>query len=118
PAFYAHMLARETGAGAALPEHARSLLAEPPMAASVPGAAPPSAALLSQIALETGDRDRGAALFPDGRLDQDRQQIDLRDRNSWRLLLAEVSTVELLEVHLVNAIAPFVINGRLKPLLT
>ncbi len=56
-------------------------------------------------------------LFPEGRLDQDLQQVDLRGRNSWRLLLAEVSTVELLEVQLVNAVAPFVFNARLKPLM-
>jgi NAD(P)-dependent dehydrogenase (short-subunit alcohol dehydrogenase family) len=31
--------------------------------------------------------------------------------------LHEVSTVELLEVQLVNAIAPFVLNARLKPLM-
>jgi NAD(P)-dependent dehydrogenase (short-subunit alcohol dehydrogenase family) len=58
------------------------------------------------------------ALFPPGRLDADLQQVDLRAHNSWRLLLAEVSTVELLEVQLVNAIAPFVLNARLKPLMT
>ena len=57
------------------------------------------------------------ALFPPGVLDQDLQQVDLRDRNSWRLPLADVPTVELLEVHLVNAIAPFVLAARLKPLL-
>ena len=56
-------------------------------------------------------------LFPDGRLDQDLQQVDLRDRNSWRFTLAEVPTVELLEVQLVNAIAPFLLNARLKPLM-
>ena len=56
-------------------------------------------------------------LFPEGRLDQDLQQVDLRGRNSWRLLLAEVSTVELLETQLVNAVAPFVLNARLKSLL-
>ncbi len=55
--------------------------------------------------------------FPQGQLDQDLQQVDLRDRNSWRLLLAEVPSVELLEVQLVNAIAPFIINARLKPLM-
>ena len=59
----------------------------------------------------------GNALFPQGRLDQDLQQIDLRDRNSWRLLLHEISSVELLEVQLVNAVAPFIINARLKPLM-
>ncbi len=62
------------------------------------------------------DADQGH-LFPEGRLDQDLQQIDLRDRNSWRFLLAEVSTVELLETQLVNAVAPFVLNARLKPLM-
>jgi len=52
-----------------------------------------------------------------GQLDADLQQIDLRRQNSWRLGLAEVGTVELLEVQLVNAVAPFVLNARLKPLL-
>ena len=48
---------------------------------------------------------------------QDLQQVDLRDFNSWRMTLADVPTAELLEVHLVNAVAPFVLNARLKPLL-
>jgi NAD(P)-dependent dehydrogenase (short-subunit alcohol dehydrogenase family) len=43
--------------------------------------------------------------------------VDLRGRNSWRLLMAEVSSVELLEVQLINAIAPFIINARLKSLM-
>ena len=75
------------------------------------------AATLSQIALLPEDHDEAPGLFPEGRLDQDLQQIDLRGRNSWRLALAEVSSVELLEVQLVNAVAPFVLNGRLKPLM-
>ena len=57
------------------------------------------------------------ASFPDGSLDQDLQQVDLRGRNSWRLLMAEVSSVELLEVQLINAVAPFIFNARLKPLM-
>jgi NAD(P)-dependent dehydrogenase (short-subunit alcohol dehydrogenase family) len=56
-------------------------------------------------------------LFPQGQLDQDLQQVDLRERNSWRLMMAEVPAVELLEVQLVNAIAPFILNARLKPLM-
>jgi NAD(P)-dependent dehydrogenase (short-subunit alcohol dehydrogenase family) len=56
-------------------------------------------------------------LFPEGRLDQDLQQVDLRERNSWRLMMHEVPAVELLEVQLVNAVAPFIINARLKPLM-
>jgi NAD(P)-dependent dehydrogenase (short-subunit alcohol dehydrogenase family) len=75
------------------------------------------AAQLSQVALLPEDHAGERDLFPAGRLDQDLQQIDLRDRNSWRLLMAEVSSVELLEVQLVNAIAPFIINARLKPLM-
>ena len=51
-------------------------------------------------------------LFPEGVLDQDLQQVDLRGRNSWRLLLAEVSSVELLEVQLINAVAPRASVGR------
>jgi len=77
---------------------------------------PIDSAELSQIPLLPEDL-VGQELFPAGTLDQDLQQVDLRGRNSWRLLLAEVSTVELLEVHLVNAVAPFVFNARLKPLM-
>ena len=74
-------------------------------------------AQLSQVPLLPGEAMIEKELFPEGKLDQDLQQVDLRGRNSWRLLMAEVSTVELLEVQLVNAIAPFVINARLKPLM-
>lgn len=74
------------------------------------------AAELSQVALLPEDAADGS-LFPEGRLDQDLQQVDLRGRNSWRLQLAEVPSVELLEVQLVNAVAPFVFNARLKPLM-
>ncbi|HEY3518753.1 MAG TPA: SDR family oxidoreductase, partial [Gammaproteobacteria bacterium] len=65
------------------------------------------------------DDDYGAddALFPGNRYDEDLQQVDLREINSWRLRLHEVATPELLEVHLVNAIAPYILNARLKPLL-
>ena len=75
------------------------------------------AAALSQLALLPDEQTPHAHLFPEGRLDQDLQQLDLRDRNSWRLLMHEVPSVELLEVHLINAVAPFLINARLKPLM-
>jgi NAD(P)-dependent dehydrogenase (short-subunit alcohol dehydrogenase family) len=75
------------------------------------------AAELSQVALLPEELTAQKDLFPEGQLDQDLQQVDLRGRNSWRLLLAEVSTVELLEVQLVNSVAPFVFNARLKPLM-
>ena len=72
---------------------------------------------LSQVVLLPDELAAQKALFPEGRLDQDMQQVDLRDRNSWRLTMAEVPSVELLEVHLVNAVAPFIINARLKALM-
>src|SRR4030095_8643132 len=78
---------------------------------------PMTSAEMSQVALLADDRPGQVDLFPAGQLDQDLQQIDLRGRNSWRLLLHEVSSVELLEVHLVNAIAPFILNARLKALM-
>jgi NAD(P)-dependent dehydrogenase (short-subunit alcohol dehydrogenase family) len=75
------------------------------------------AAALSQVPLLPEELAAQKDLFPEGKLDQDLQQVDLRERNSWRLLMAEVPTVELLEVQLVNAIAPFILNARLKPLM-
>ena len=75
------------------------------------------AAALSQTPLLPDELEAQGGLFPEGRLDQDLQQVDLRERNSWRLLLHEVSSVELLETQLVNAVAPFVLNARLKPLM-
>ena len=76
-----------------------------------------TAALLSQMPLLVEELRSRADMFPAGQLDQDLQQVDLRDRNSWRMLLADVPTVEMLEVQLVNAIAPFLFNARLKPLM-
>jgi NAD(P)-dependent dehydrogenase (short-subunit alcohol dehydrogenase family) len=74
-------------------------------------------AVLSQVPLLAEDLERSHALYPQGRLDQDLQQVDMRDFNTWRMTLADVPTAELLEVHLVNAVAPFVLNARLRPLL-
>lgn len=74
-------------------------------------------AVLSQVPLLAEDLERGGHLYPAGRLDADLQQVDLREFNSWRMTLTDVPTAELLEVHLVNAVAPFVLNARLKPLL-
>ena len=72
---------------------------------------------LSQVPLLVDELVSQNEMFPAGMLDHDLQQVDLRGRNSWRLLLDEVSTVELLEVQLVNAIAPFILNARLKSLM-
>jgi NAD(P)-dependent dehydrogenase (short-subunit alcohol dehydrogenase family) len=137
PDFYAHMMASETAALAEIPDHVRKLIGAYeglrgyhmlPEAGGTSGemtrrdghqelAGLTHAAALSQVPLLPEELLAQKDLFPAGQLDQDMQQVDLRGRNSWRLLLAEVSSVELLEVQLVNAIAPFVLNARLKPLM-
>jgi NAD(P)-dependent dehydrogenase (short-subunit alcohol dehydrogenase family) len=58
-----------------------------------------------------------AAYFPPEQYDKDRQQIDLRDNNSWKMLLEEVPPVEMLETQLVNVTAPFMLNSQLKALM-
>ena len=74
-------------------------------------------AALSQRRYLDEDYRGGETLFPENRFDEDRQQVDLREMNSWRLRMHEVETPELLEVQLVNAIAPYILNARLKPLM-
>ncbi len=125
PEFYAHMMAGETAAAHDVPEHLHKLLGGYEglrRYAMLPEAGASSlptsrSAELSQIPLLAEEFAGQQHMFPQGKLDQDLQQIDLRERNSWRLLMAEVPSVELLEVQLVNAIAPFLINARLKPLM-
>ena len=128
--FYGHLMDGELGPLTLLPEPARGLVREHELlnadraalvgVSSLIPAAPRASAVapaLSQVVLAPEDAVLGPHLYPEGQLDADRQQVDLRSINSWRLPLHEVQTVELLEVQLVNAIAPFVLNGRLKPLM-
>ena len=121
PEFYQHMMERESGPLANLPEQARQLLGECEDLRGRyflrDGASPEKGFHTSDTALARPGDLAARALFPEGRLDQDLQQIDLREKNSWRLTLAEVPSVELLEVHLVNVVAPFILNARLKPLM-
>jgi NAD(P)-dependent dehydrogenase (short-subunit alcohol dehydrogenase family) len=123
PGFYAHMMESERAAFDGMPDSARKLLGaydELRSDTAQTGLARVGlarAAELSQLPLLPEDLLVPRHLFPEDRLDQDLQQVDLRTRNSWRLLMAEVSPVELLEVHLINAIAPFIINAQLKPLM-
>ena len=120
PDFYAHMMAGETAALREMPAHARKLIGDSVGQEGLDGRDRQEvihAAQLSQIPLLAEEWLARTDLFPDGRLDRDRQQVDLRDRNSWRMLLADVPTVEMLEVQIVNAIAPFLFNARLKPLM-
>ncbi len=140
PAFYAHLMANEARLSCELPEKVRSLTShyqtckERIQALSLPKTRPASdlpvtwtgkapgiglcaSARLSQIpyaydhALATDD------LFPEGKLDADLQQVDLRTVNSWRLRLGEIQTSEMLELQLVNAVAPFVLCNRLTAMM-
>jgi NAD(P)-dependent dehydrogenase (short-subunit alcohol dehydrogenase family) len=116
PEFYTHMMEGERAALQEMPENVRKLLG-PHDSVAVAPVGLTQAAELSQVPLLAEDLLGQKHLFPEGRLDQDLQQVDLRGRNSWRLLMDEVSSVELLEVQLINAVAPFIINARLKPMM-
>lgn len=84
---------------------------------SLPGLGIRSPAALSQIPWSADDPGHNDQLFPAGRLDADLQQVDLRTVNSWRLTLGEIPTAEMLELQLINAVAPFVLCNRLIPLM-
>ena len=61
---------------------------------------------------------RGADIvLPENVYDVNGQQLDTRRENSWLLKLGEVETVEAAEVFAINALAPFALNSKLKPLL-
>ena len=133
--FFEHLLAREAEVVAALPADLRSVLAghgellamleesRTPSQGALsltehnPGEGLLHSAALSQRRYLDEDYRGGQTLFPANRFDEDRQQVDLREMNSWRLRMHEVETPELLEVQLVNAIAPYILNARLKPLM-
>jgi NAD(P)-dependent dehydrogenase (short-subunit alcohol dehydrogenase family) len=143
--FYAHMIEAETRAIEQVPAAVRRLLArheeckgvlaterQLPAASHAgiekqsgfvgfggagPGIGLRASALLSQVPCAYDEPERDAELFPAGRSDADRQQIDLRTTNSWRMTLAEVPSPEMLEVQLVNAVAPFILCSKLKPLM-
>jgi NAD(P)-dependent dehydrogenase (short-subunit alcohol dehydrogenase family) len=138
PEFYAHMMAGETAALHDAPEAVRRILGRYEGLRSYTmlpegsedtvqlvhdthavrdAAGLTRAAELSQVPLLPEELLGQKHLFPEGRLDADLQQVDLRGRNSWRLQMHEVPSVELLETQLVNAIAPFILNARLKPLM-
>jgi NAD(P)-dependent dehydrogenase (short-subunit alcohol dehydrogenase family) len=107
-AFYQHLLEKEQQPLHLLPVELQKLLP-----ANSPG--------FSLLVDETANLQKVLAgysdYFPKHVFDSDGQQLDLRPVNSWSLTLGEVSTVEMLEVQLVNAVAPFILNSKLKPLL-
>jgi NAD(P)-dependent dehydrogenase (short-subunit alcohol dehydrogenase family) len=145
PGFYQHLLELELGPLSNVAEPARRLLYDHEAckdALAAPSAQPPAlgfgegeatamaeraknsaargilrSAALSQIPLAYDETMHEDELFPKGRIDADLQQIDLRVMNSWRMALADVPAPEMLEVQLVNAVAPFILCSKLKALM-
>jgi len=146
PAFYAHLLELELREFAELPPALKSVLSaheackagaieverkhEPSLATTSsangfvawrggegPGLGIRASAMLSQVPCAYDDTAHDHEVFPVGRSDADLQQVDLREMNSWRLKLSEVPSPEMLEVQLVNAVAPFILCSKLKPLM-
>ncbi len=144
PGFYAHLMASERRSFDDLPEDVRGLLSDfegckrklvsstrqelPPALVDesalvitwngkTPGVGIRASAELSQIPYAYDHALAPEKVFPKGELDQDLQQVDLRTTNSWRLRLGEIETSEMLELQLVNSIAPFVLCNKLTPLM-
>ena len=140
PGFYAHLMENETLNFKDLPEPARLLLnrfeeckkqilsfsrsdcatelALPiTWNGKLPGIGLRASAQLSQIPYAYDHTLAVEEIFPKGKLDADLQQVDLRKTNSWRLRLGEIPTSEMLELQLVNAIAPFVLCNKLSNMM-
>ena len=140
PGFYGHMMANETLDFNTLPEDVQGLLR--PFEACKKQIAlelAPSGEQEKGVALSWHGHTRGIGLsssarlsqlpyvhdqalsvekvFPIGKMDADLQQVDLREMNSWRLRLGEIPTAEMIELQLVNAIAPFVLCNRLSTMM-
>jgi NAD(P)-dependent dehydrogenase (short-subunit alcohol dehydrogenase family) len=73
---------------------------------------------MSQMIILPEDVGVSDSILPPGLTDINGHQLDLRTHNSWLLKMEEVSTPEVMECMFINAIAPFVLNSRLKPLMT
>ena len=82
-----------------------------------PGIGIRASAQLSQIPYKFDNSLDTKEVFPEGQLDADLQQVDLRKTNTWRLKLGEIETPEMIEVQLVNAVAPFVLINKLVHLM-
>lgn len=82
-----------------------------------PGIGLSASAALSQIPYAYDHALKTQEVFPEGKLDVDLQQVDLRTTNSWRLRLGEIETSEMFELQLVNSIAPFVLCNKLASMM-
>jgi len=140
PGFYAHLMENEAKDITQLPSRAQSLLEQHETCVSqlgyggtdhvgeekalpvtwngsAPGVGLRLSAQLSQIPYAYDHCLDVPEVFPVGKLDADLQQVDLRKTNSWRLRLGDIPTSEMLEIQLVNAVAPFVLCNRLAEIM-
>ena len=138
PGFYAHLLANESLGYKDLPTVVQSLLGAfemckakvmpsttssnslaPVLAwnGTMPGIGLSASAKLSQIPYTHDHTLEVQKAFPKGKLDADLQQVDMREMNSWRLGLGDIPTAEMIELQLVNAIAPFVLCNKLSRMM-
>jgi NAD(P)-dependent dehydrogenase (short-subunit alcohol dehydrogenase family) len=137
--FYAHLMENESRTIESLPQFAREVLGDHiscleelkilttgassnqnmPVTwhGPEPGIGLRASAKLSQIPYSFDNTLVAKEVFPEGELDADLQQVDLRKTNSWRLKLGEIETTEMIEVQLVNSVAPFVLCNRLSELM-
>ncbi|KAI8928159.1 hypothetical protein BC831DRAFT_449451 [Entophlyctis helioformis] len=93
-------------------------LALPAASALQPLSSVNTSAALSQIPLIDEDTKMAdSALFPKGQLDRDDQQLDLRTENSWIMEIGQISTIEMLECHVINTFAPWILVSELKSLM-
>ncbi len=137
--FYQHLMKNEESDVASLPKTTQNLLADhlgclqelTALTAGAfsnqnmpvtwhgpePGIGLRASARLSQIPYSFDKELVTAEIFPEGKLDADLQQVDLRKTNSWRLKLGEIETTEMIEVQLVNSVAPFVLCNRLSEVM-
>jgi NAD(P)-dependent dehydrogenase (short-subunit alcohol dehydrogenase family) len=134
PQYYAQTVAREAKLRKAIGNASLPLLEGPAIAdaneptadvslmrswtAKAPTTSDP--ALRALLCVAPGDDVRDDAAFPAGKTDGNAdlsEQLDLRRDNSWTQKIDEISTPELAEVFAINALAPFVINSKLIPVL-
>ncbi|MCW3466944.1 SDR family NAD(P)-dependent oxidoreductase [Chitinophaga nivalis] len=95
-------------------EYYRPLIARQALLPALPAA---DRARIASPASHTAALPALSGHFPEGQLDYFHQPLDTRSSNSWVMKLHEVDTAEVLSANLVNNIAPFMLNSRLKPLL-
>jgi len=137
--FYAHLMENEERQIASLPQQAQELLLNHtdcleelkvlttgiscnqnmPVTwhGPEPGIGLRASAKLSQIPYSFDNALVATEVFPEGEYDADLQQVDLRKTNSWRLKLGQIETTEMIEVQLVNSVAPFVLCNRLSEVM-